>query len=75
MTSLNLNGAETTAALEHAAAKPHLEGDVSGTDADGGTVKAEITAGGSYWSAGAWYQWAKDKGRSYGAKVGFKLGG
>lgn len=73
MTSLNLNGAETSAALERVKQDTHLEGDVAATDADGGTVRAEVTGSGSYWSATAWYQWAKDKGRSYGAKVGFKL--
>lgn len=70
MTSLNLDGAATTAALEQA---KHGEATVAATDADGGTVKAEVTAAGSWYSASAWYQWAKDKGRSYGAKAGFKF--
>lgn len=70
MTNLNLNGPATTDALEQA---KHGEVDVSASDADGGTVRGELTASGSYWSATAWYQWAKDKGKSYGAKAGFKF--
>ncbi len=72
MPSLNLNGVETTAAIDKAA-KAETEVNVQATEADGGTVRAELNSSGSYWSAAAWYQWAKDKGRGYGAKVGFKF--
>lgn len=69
---LDLSGAKTTEAIENAS-KPETEIGVSATDADGGTVRGEVSTSGSWWSATAWYEWAKEKGRSYGAKAGFKF--
>ena len=46
---------------------------VSATDADGGTIRGELQSTGSWWTATAWYQWAKEKGRGYGAKIGVKF--
>lgn len=73
MSPLNLNGPATSEQLSTEQQKPSNSVDVSATDVDGGTVRAEVTSTGSYWSASAWYQWAKDKGRGYGAKVGLKF--
>jgi hypothetical protein len=71
---LNLNGEAMREQLERVATDPPAGGaDLAVTDADGGTVRAEVHAGGSQWTASAWYQWAKDKGRGYGAKVGLKF--
>lgn len=70
---LDLNGAGTKAAVERAAKDPETELDLEATDADGGTVRASVNSSGSYWSVSAWYQWAKDKGKGYGAKVGLKF--
>lgn len=71
---LDLNGQATRDTLDTLAhEKPATDLDVSATDADGGTVRAELNSSGSFWSASAWYQWAKDKGRGYGAKVGIKF--
>lgn len=70
---LDLNGTATKAAIEAPTKEPETELDLEATEADGGTVRAELNSTGSYWSASAWYQWAKDKGRSYGAKVGLKF--
>ncbi len=70
---LNLDGPLTTIAIDKAKTEPETELDLQATEADGGTVRAELNSSGSYWSASAWYQWAKDKGRGYGAKVGFKF--
>lgn len=75
---LNLNGAETHVALGKVAQqKPETEVAVTATDADGGTVRGEVTSTGTVqqasWSASAWYQLAKEKGRTYGGKFGLKF--
>lgn len=71
---LDLTGKSTQAAIADAAKKePETELDLEAMDADGGTVRAELNSSGKYWDASAWYQWAKDKGRGYGAKVGIKF--
>lgn len=71
--TLDLNGAAMKAQVDKIVKEQHNEVDVTATDADGGTVRAEATTAGSWWSASAWYEWAKVKGRSYGAKAGFKF--
>lgn len=71
---LDLNGNAARVELGKVAkAKPETSVDVTATDADGGTVRAEVASENQYYSASAWYQWAKDKGRGYGAKIGVKF--
>lgn len=70
---LNLSGPALSEQREQLAKqKPEGGLDVTATDADGGTMRAEVSSTGSFWSASAWYQWAKQKGRGYGAKVGLR---
>ena len=67
---LDLDGPHTATTIKEAS-KP--ETTIGVHTKDGNSVKADVTTKGSWWSATAWYQWIRGKGRSAGADAEFKF--